>query len=94
MDNLNENVIEFIRDDKTATVTFCQGRYISRIKELAERKPDDVQIVTENRDGTIVAHIPTSWVKINPTRELDDEQRAILSERARNNFNIDNYGRD
>lgn len=91
MESVNENVIEFLRDGKTATVTFCQGRYISRIKELAEKKPDDVQIVTENRDGTIVAHIPTAWIRINPNKELTEEQRTVLSERARNNFHTDNY---
>jgi len=90
MDNLNENVIEFIRDSKTATVTFCQGRYVSRIKELAEKKPDECQITTKNKDGSIVAHVPVSWIKINPTRELTEEQRTELSERARNNFHTDN----
>ena len=86
MDNLKENVLEFIRDEKTATVTFCQGRYITRIRELAEKKPDKCQIVTENKDGSIVAHIPTSWIKINPDREYTDEQMERLKESARNNF--------
>lgn len=83
MDDLRENVIEFIRDDKTATVTFCQGRYISRIKELAERKPDKCQIVTENRDGSIVAHIPTTWIRINPDLEITAERKEKLAEQAR-----------
>lgn len=83
MDDLRENVIEFIRDDKTATVTFCQGRYISRIRDLAERKPDKCQIVTENKDGSIVAHIPTTWIRINPDLELSEERLAKLSEMAK-----------
>ena len=83
MDDFKENVIEFVKDSKTATVTFCQGRYISRIKELAEKRPDECQITATNKDGSIVAHIPTSWIRINPTLELSDEQKEKLAERAR-----------
>ena len=39
-----ENVIEFMKDAKTATVTFSQGRYITKIKNLAEKYPDKVEI--------------------------------------------------
>ena len=94
MDDFRENVLEFVQNSSTATVTFTQGRYISRIKELAEKKPDKCQIMTENRDGSIVAHIPTTWIKINPDRELTDEQRAIMSERAKNIFGLDNCAAD
>ena len=41
----NENVIEFLRGSETALVTFSQGRYISQVKALAERFPEDVQIL-------------------------------------------------
>jgi hypothetical protein len=92
--DVNENVIEFVQNSSTATVTFTQGRYISRIRELAEKKPDKCQIMTVNKDGSIVAHIPTSWIKINPDRELTDEQRAIMSERAKNVFHTDNCADD
>ena len=83
MADLKENVIEFVQNAETATVTFCQGRYISRIKELAEKKPDECKIVQINRDGSIVAHVPVAWVKINPTRELSDEMREQYSERMK-----------
>ena len=83
MDDFKENVIEFLKDQKVATVTFCQGRYVSRIRELAERKPDKCQITAENMDGSIVAHIPTSWVRINPEKNLSDEQRQEMAERLK-----------
>ena len=71
-----ENVIEFLRGSKTATVTFTQGRFISKIKKLAERFPDKVEIIAENKDGSIVAHIPTKAIHINilEGRELSEEQ--------------------
>jgi predicted N-acetyltransferase YhbS len=80
-----ENVIEFLRGSKVATVTFTQGRYITKIKKLAEKYPDKVQIVAENKDGSIVAHIPVSAIKINiiEGRELTEEEKKIARERLR-----------
>ena len=85
-DTNNENVIEFLRDAKTATVCFTQGRLISRIKKLQEQHPEQVKITAENRDGSIVAHIPVKWVKINPPKDLTEEQREKLRGRALDNF--------
>ena len=85
-----ENCIEFLRGAKTATVCFSQGRYISKIKKLAEKYPEEVQITAENKDGSIVAHIPVSYIKINNSkREISEEERELLRERARNIFHAD-----
>lgn len=72
-----ENAIEWIKNSEVATVTFSQGRYISKIKKLAEKYPDKVQIKHENKDGSIVAHIPVKAIKINiiEGRELTEEQK-------------------
>ena len=83
MDDLKENVIEFLLNEKVATISVCQGRYITRIKELAKKKPDECQITHTNTDGSIVAHIPVSWVRINPTLELSEERKKELAERMR-----------
>lgn len=72
-----ENVIEFIRDEKRATVTFTQGRYKSRIRKLAKSHPEECQIVAENQDGSICAHIPVEWVKISPLKRVSNERREI-----------------
>ncbi len=85
-ENTQENAIEFLRNAKTATATFCQGRYITRIRELAKKNPGDVQILHENPDGSIVAHFPVSYIHIsNLHRELTDEQKQEIAERLRNN---------
>lgn len=72
-----ENAIEWIKNSEVATVTFSQGRYISKIKKLAEKYPDKVQIKHENKDGSIVAHIPVKAIKINiiEKRELTEEEK-------------------
>lgn len=74
MENRNENCIEWIRDNKRATVTLSQRSMITRIRKLAESNPEECQIVAENQDGSIVAHVPTKWVKISPTKKLSDKQ--------------------
>lgn len=89
MDSVNENVIEFLRGQDTASVTFSQGRYITRIKKLAEEYPDECQIIAENQDGSIFAHLPVSWVKISPPRQYSEEQREAMAERLRNHRNTD-----
>ena len=78
-----ENVIEFLRGSKTATVTFTQGRYITKIRKLAEKYPDKVQITAENKDGSIVAHIPVKAIKINiiEGRELTEDEKKVMAER-------------
>ena len=82
-----ENAIEFIKGSARATVTFSQGRYISRIKELAEKYPEECEIVVINKrvgEGeSICAHIPTVWVRINPPRKLTDEQKEKLAKQLR-----------
>ncbi len=79
-------MIEFVKDSERAAVTFCQGPYKSRIKKLAAERPEECQIVTENTDGSLCAHIPVAWIKINPTQQLTEEQREQRAESMRRNF--------
>ena len=80
---VQDNTIEFLRNAKTAVVTFSQGKYITKIRKLAKEKPDDCKIKAENADGSIVATIPTKWVKISPPRFVSDEQREKSAERLK-----------
>lgn len=81
MDKCIENVIEFLENQETATCTFCQGRYKSRIKKLVAERPEECEIVAENQDGSLCAHILVAWIKINPTKQLSEEQRREIAER-------------
>ena len=79
-----ENNIEFLRNSETATVCFSQGRYVSRIKKLSEQYPDECKIMYTNTDGSIVAHVPTRWIKISPYKKvITDEQREALGKRMK-----------
>lgn len=76
------NGIEFLKDSKTATVQFCQGRYKSRIRKLAE-----------NPDGTLLAHISVEWIWINPGVVLTEEQKQKKVETMLRNRNQTNNNR-
>lgn len=80
-DGYAENVIEWGKDREQATLSLSQRRTISKVKRLATQYPDQCQIMAENKDGSIYAHIPVSWMRINPPRKLSDEQRQQISER-------------
>ena len=79
-----ENVIEWMKNGKIATLTLSQSKYINKIKKLAEKFPDEVKITAENSD-CIVCHIPTSYIKINnpPKRIYSEEERAAMTERLK-----------
>lgn len=81
-----ENVIEWQRDAQTATLSISQRRTISRIKKLAEKHPEKCRIIAENTDGSICAHIPVSWLKIYPERDLTDEQKKAIAGHLHKNF--------
>ena len=79
MDRCTENVMEWIENDKVATVTLSQRRHITKIRKLAEEHPEDVQILHNNADGSICAHIPVKYIKFNPPKELSEEVRQKYS---------------
>lgn len=85
MDGCNENVIEFMTNGTRATLTFSQGRYKSIIRKLAEKHPDDCQIIADNEDGSVCAHVPVAWIRISPPKQYTEEQRQQMGERLRQN---------
>lgn len=89
----NENVIEFLKGQSKATVTFSQGRYKTRIKKLAEKFPEECNIIAENQNGSICAHIPVAWLRINPPMSLTEEQRQHRAKLMRQNIFHSEYNR-
>ena len=81
-----ENNIEWILGQDKATAYFTQGRFITQIKKLAEERPDDVRIMDENQDGSILAQFPVGYVKLRAPRILTEEQKEEMAERAKRHF--------
>ena len=78
--DVTENVIEWEKDNGQATVTLSQRGMISKIRKLAEARPEECQIIAENKDNSIVAHVPRKWIKISPPREVSEEYRQKSKE--------------
>lgn len=83
-----ECAIEWIKNARTATVTFPGGtKYNTKIKKLAEEHPEEVKIRAINKDGSLVATLPTSYIKISPKRagrEMTEEEKEAARQRLMN----------
>jgi hypothetical protein len=77
----NENCIEWINNDDRVTVSLSQKSKISKIEKYAKQRPDECKIIARNDDGTICAHVPRSWVKISPKKQVSEKQRIAAGER-------------
>ncbi len=79
----NEYAIEWVGRGKDATATVCfpsSSGMATKIRKLAEKNPDDVQILSDK--GNLVAHIPVKAIHISiRSRELTDEQRQAAADR-------------
>lgn len=85
---MNENVIEcaieWLRGDKEATVTaYNASKLKNRVTKLAEEYPDDFKVLYTNDDGSIMAHIPVSCIRIARPTQMSDERKQELAERMR-----------
>lgn len=81
MELSKENNIEFLTGAETATVTFTQRKYISKMKRLHAKFPDEIKYFVENKDGSVCAEVPLTWIKISHPKKVSDEQREAARER-------------
>ena len=86
-ENNIENVIEFLNNKDTITVSFCMKKWINKIKRLHKKNPDEVKIIAENKDGSICAHLPVKYLKISPPKKVSEKQRQAASERFKQMHN-------
>lgn len=61
-----------------------EKKLVKQLLKYANDYPDEVQIIKENDDGYVYAHVPYNWfrcIKPPTKRELTDEQREAARER-------------
>lgn len=81
---MNEFAIEWIKGAEYAGVTVPSGTALkSKLLRLAEKNSNEVEIVSENKDGSLFVHIPVNYIKISPPKKISNEQREAASERFR-----------
>lgn len=79
---MNEFSIEWIKGAEYAGATVPSGTALkSKLLRLAEKNPDEVKIIVENKDGSLFAHVPVNYIKISPPRQVSEEQKEAASER-------------
>lgn len=60
-----ENAIEWLTGQDTITVSLTQKRFINRVRKLAKKYPKSIEIVAENNDGSIMAHLPINALHLS-----------------------------
>ena len=81
---MRETDIEYIVGEPTLTVYTAEQKHVRRIKQYADEYPEDVTIVYENDDGSVVARMPAEWFRLpKPPKKMNftDEQRQAMAER-------------
>lgn len=81
---MRENCIEWIEGDSRITITTYHRKFINKLKAISEEKPEEVEIIKENKDGSICVHAPLEFLKIGPKKSynLSEEKKQELRERC------------
>lgn len=94
MIELKETVFETDSENKFATITTNERKWITKLNKLAEKRPDEVKIVNQPEDnyGYMLVHVPKSYMKLSPPRTVNysEEHKAALTERIKNARNKKN----
>ena len=82
---MRETVYEHLEGKETFTITAAERVSVNMVRRLKATHPGEVEIVTENEDGSILARMPYSWMRVVPKRrvEMTEEQKAAAAERMR-----------
>ena len=79
-----ENCIEWLTGQDTITLSLTHKRTINKARRLKKKFPDKVKIKT-NSDGSVLAKMPLSALKLNiiikEEREYTDEQKTKIRKR-------------
>lgn len=87
MADFKETCMECTDADNVATFCSSERKWINKLIKLADKHPDEVDIVyhPDDNDGVIFAHVPKSWMKLSPPKKMNltDEQRQAAADRMR-----------
>lgn len=81
-----ETCVERVQGEDYCTVYTGERKFISNLKEMAKDFPNEVKILEENEDGSILAHVPYQAFRFPLVREkrtMTDEQRQAAAERLK-----------
>lgn len=83
---MNETSVERIQGEEYCTVFTAERKFINQLKEFSTKYPEQVDIIKENEDGSILAHVPSNWfrfIKPPTKRNFTEEQKQAMVERMK-----------
>lgn len=79
---MNEFAINWLKGYDYAEVTVPASTALkNKLLRLSKERPDEVTNIIENKDGSMVCHVPVRWVKVSPPRFVSDGQREAARQR-------------
>lgn len=82
---MQETCVEFVKGEPTLSWYSSDSKWIARMVQLVNERPNEVKIICKDEDGLMV-HCPASWFKPPKPpikRDLTPEQREELAERMK-----------
>ncbi len=74
-----ETVILFNEAEKTASVYTHNLKFLQKLKQLQQDRPDDCRIKRNDTESRAAEYIvPKKWIKIKAPRQLSEEEKARL----------------
>lgn len=74
MAEFKETVIDHISGDGWCGVSTGEEAMRNKLLRLAEKYPDEIQVVAKNEDGSAYFHVPWKWIKIRHPQTYTPEQ--------------------
>ena len=65
VDDIHENVIEWISGDDHIVCTLTQRKYITKARKIVDKLPYLRAKWHENKDGSVVCHLPIKVLKLS-----------------------------
>lgn len=73
---MNEFAINWLKGGEYAEITAPASTALkNKLLRLKEERPD------ENKDGSMVCHVPVRWIRVSPPRKVSEEQREAARQR-------------
>lgn len=81
---MNEFAINWLKGSDYAEITVPSGSALkSKLLKYAAAFPEEVNHVIENKDGSMVCHVPVRYVKVTRPRVVSDAQKEAVRKRAK-----------
>lgn len=69
LQDARETVYEHISGCDGVTVTTSEIKEIRKFKKLCAKYPEHIKIICTNADGSLLVHIPYSWLTVRPKKQ-------------------------